>query len=493
MTINRLSALCAIFLLVSACGDDDGGGGGTDSGVDSAVPDTGADDSATGEDGATGDTGELRFWHLAAAAGTVDIYIDGEVAAPGVEFEQNSAYAAIDAGTHRLSVVPAGGALDDAAIDVMDFAIGAGERWTIIAAQLEEDGGFQALPVLEDAAPADGNVRLRVFHAAYAVGVAVDVHNATELTAPEIAMGVAQGEAAGAGVDVPAAALTIGLDIGAGAEAPGATDSIVDLLSGEIDEPVAGTQVLAGVISKPEGDETETELVFLVGDGANIHDETELEVAANARLWHLAPLAGMVDIYLDGELALEDVDFEGNTPYLPFSAGPVDVAITAADAPIGDAVISVDDYMLDAGTYHTIIAWQQEEDGNFQPLAIQEDRTAPADGSIRIRVFHVSYVVANAVDVFDAADDETALFSGVAQGTASEGSVEVPNAAYTLGIDITDPPDGTIDLTTAMPLDMPVDGAFLTIGVLSKPEADETETEVVFLINNGLHDEVELE
>lgn len=495
---NRLLLALALALAVG-CGDDDGDGT-TDAGgdEDAFVP-----TDAAPTDGGPGETGMLRLWHLADAAGDVDVFVDGEAFLEGFSFEANTAYTELPAGSYDLAVAPAGEGIGAAVIEVDGFALGAGESWTIIASQLDGDataeGAFAALPILEDTtAPGAGNVKFRLFHAAYAVENAVDVHDLSDLTAPEIAEDLAQGTAAADALEVPVAAYTFGFDVGASAEDLGAPDSIVDLISGALDEPVAGTSITAGVISKAEGEEVETELVFLIGDGENIHEETELEVAANARVWHLAPEAGDVDVYLNGALALEDFAFEANTAYLPFVEGTVDIAVVPADGDLAtDAVFEVADYALDAGTYHTIIAWQQDADegaaGAFQPLAIEEDRVAPADGNIKIRVFHVSYLVGNAVDVYNMADTAAPVLSGLAQGAANADALEVPNGAYTFGIDIDDPADDTVDLEMAMPLDMPPAGAFVTLGVLSKPDGGGDETEVVFLVNNGLHDEVELE
>jgi hypothetical protein len=41
--------------------------------------------------------------------------------------------------------------------------------------------------------------------------------------------------------------------------------------------PLEGALITIGAISKPEGEETETELVFLINDGPSIHDEIGLE------------------------------------------------------------------------------------------------------------------------------------------------------------------------------------------------------------------------
>ncbi|MEM9191346.1 MAG: DUF4397 domain-containing protein [Myxococcota bacterium] len=492
-----------MILALSACGDDDDTTV-PDGSVDGMVTPDGSPDGSPDGDATVGNMGQIRLWHLAAGAGSVDVFVNGNATLMGLEFEQNTAYIALPAGSYDFAVAPAGSPIDDAVITVDGFNLTAGTSWTIIATQLNADAtaadAFGALPIEEDtAAPDAGNVKVRVFHAAYAVPSAVDVHNLGDILAPELLEGLAQGTAAPMAAQLATGALTVGLDVGPMADMLGTTDGIVDLRSETIDAPPDGSLITMGVISKP-GDmagEDETEVVFLVGDGQNIHDEVELEAAANARIWHLAPEAGNVDIYLGGQLALSDVPFEGNTPYLPFGEGAVDVAVVPTGGAIGDAVINVAGFMLTGGEYYTLVAWQQDADETaanaFQVLPITEDRVAPMAGNIKVRVFHVSYLVPNAVDVYNVAMPGTAAIPGLAQGAVSDTALDIPNGAYTFGIDINSPADGTIDLQMAMPLDMPPVGSFVTLGVLTKPDGADNETEVVFLVNNGLHDEIELE
>ncbi|MEM1415170.1 MAG: DUF4397 domain-containing protein [Myxococcota bacterium] len=246
----------------SACGDDDGGGGDTDMGMD--VTDMG---------GGGGGTGEVRFWHLADEAGPVDIFVDGVAIDEGVDFEINSDYIEFDAGTLDIAIAPAGAGVGAAVIEA-SLPLGDGESYTIIAAQLgAEPAAFAALPILEDrSAPADGNVNLRVFHAAYGVPTAVDVHVVDEDTNPEVLAGLAQGTAAMMPVSAANAATTLGLDLEG--------DGTIDVQTEDALGPFTVDSVTIGAITKlvmEDGElEAETEIVFLPGEGGMIHDETEL-------------------------------------------------------------------------------------------------------------------------------------------------------------------------------------------------------------------------
>lgn len=211
------------------------------------------------------------------------------------------------------------------------------------------------------------------------------------------------------------------------------------------------------------------------------------------RIWHLAAEAGDVDVFVNGEPFLEGFAFEDVTGFEELDAGTYDVAIAPAGMGIGAAVLTVDGFALGEGERWTVAAIQVNEDpqaaGAFAVLPIEESATPPAAGSIRLRAFHAAFAVPQAVDVYEATTP-LLVFENVAQGAASGQAEDVPNGAYTLGLDVDR--DGAIDLQTEMPLDMPVDQASILVGVISKPEDGDVETEVVYVVNEGLHDEVGL-
>jgi len=229
------------------------------------------------------------------------------------------------------------------------------------------------------------------------------------------------------------------------------------------------------------------------GDGGDDDDD----ITAELRVWHLAADAGDVDVFVDGAPLLEGFAFEEVTPYQDLPVGSYDIAVAPAGMGIEAAVITVDGFTVAEGDRFTVAAVQLDADpaaaGAFDALAIDESGAPPSGTNIAFRIFHAAFAVPQAVDVYDAAAPDTALITGLAQGTAAGNALEVPNGAYTFGLDVTDPPDGTIDLQTGMPLDMPPDGSPVLLGVISKPEGEEVETEVVFVVGEGVHDEVELE
>ncbi|MEO0323822.1 MAG: DUF4397 domain-containing protein [Myxococcota bacterium] len=471
-----------------ACGDDDGTG-------TSGMGDMAVDMPAA-------DAGFIRVWHLADGAGDVDVFVNGAATLEGFGFEANTDYIELPAGSYDVAVAPAGMGIGAAVITVDGFALAAGERWTLIAAQTDADpaaaGALSILPVLESAtAPGSDEVEFQIFHAAYAVPGAVDVHNASDPLLGEIAAGVAQGSVAPMTVTVPNGAYAIGLDVD--------DDDTVDLVTeNPIDQPPGGTRVLVGAISKAEGDEVETEIVFLVGDGANIHDETELGAAefGTVRFWHLADEAGDVDIFVGGTAIATGVGFEVNTAFAPFLAGDLDIAIAPAGMGAGAAVISAN-LPLGEGENYTVIAAQLDADetmaSSFAALPILEDLSPLLASQVNVRVFHAAYGVPDPVEVH-AIDGDTnpEVVDNLMQGTAAAMAVAVPREdALTVGLDLDD--DGTPDVQTEDALGPFPDGIrFVTVGAITKLVMEggelEEETEIVFLPGDGamIHDETEL-
>jgi hypothetical protein len=215
----------------------------------------------------------------------------------------------------------------------------------------------------------------------------------------------------------------------------------------------AGTTVaLAGCASAPESTETETgesmgtETATEDGMGTGTGTETEMGTetgtedgtetgtdtgAAMVRVAHLSPNAPNVDVYVDGNAALEDVPFGAVSDYLELPAGAHTVEITAA----GDAETSVfeGEVTVEAETSYTVAAIGElgdEGDQPFEPLVLEDQNEPPGDDMARVRAVHAS-PDAPAVDITVASSGD-ALFDGVPYGES--GYVEVPAGDYTLQI-----------------------------------------------------------
>jgi len=150
---------------------------------------------------------------------------------------------------------------------------------------------------------------------------------------------------------------------------------------------------------------------------------------ASVRAAHLSPDAPDVDVYLDDEKVLSAVPFKTVSDYLDVPAGARSVRITAADDP--DTVVFEGDVEVAADTAYTVAAvGELEGEEEFEPLVLEDDRSAPDDDMARVRVLHAS-PDAPAVDITTAEDGSTLVDGAAYTDTAT---VEVPAGDYTLQV-----------------------------------------------------------
>ncbi|OVE84608.1 DUF4397 domain-containing protein [Natronolimnobius baerhuensis] len=173
------------------------------------------------------------------------------------------------------------------------------------------------------------------------------------------------------------------------------------------------------------------------GDDADDHtddtadesdDHDEMDETGAVRVAHLSPDAPNVDVWVDGEPALEDVPYRAVSEYLELPVGTAEVMITAAGDP--DTVVFDDELEVGDGDY-TVAALGElaEENEPFAPAVLEDDLSDPGDQA-RIRAVHAA-PDAPAVDI-TAADGEVVLFDDVAFGEA--GAAYVDPGDYTLEI-----------------------------------------------------------
>ncbi|WP_117595183.1 DUF4397 domain-containing protein [Haloprofundus halophilus] len=85
-----------------------------------------------------------------------------------------------------------------------------------------------------------------------------------------------------------------------------------------------------------------------------------------ARAVHASPDAPAVDVYIDGDAAVEGLEFQDVSPYLSVPAGTYQIAIAPAGAGEDQAVID-QEVSLEKGNY-SLAAIGQVSDGSIQPL-----------------------------------------------------------------------------------------------------------------------------
>ena len=215
-------------------------------------------------------TGRLRLAHFGVfpdgVDSNVDIWINGENSGIRFGFKDVTDYVELPAGEYDFAIVPAGGALGDAAATVDDFVVADGDSWTVFASgYVAPQAGQPALGIgafAEDNADLTDRVRLNVVHAAaLPVLDPVDVWVVDDTCAPvgsaPLLDDFAFGSVAGA-VDIPGA-IGVGFDIGGDATVD-ACFQVPDLGEGTIANVFAVNDV-AGAVSivaqLPEGNSAE--------------------------------------------------------------------------------------------------------------------------------------------------------------------------------------------------------------------------------------------
>ena len=215
--------------------------------------------------------------------------------------------------------------------------------------------------------------------------------------------------------------------------------------------------------------------------------ETETETSTSesdtgmVRVAHASPDAPNVDVYVDGNVVLEDVPFRAVSDYLDVPTGTHTVKITAA----GDeeTVAFEGDIEVGAGAY-TVAAIGEltSEDTEFQPLVVEDDVSDPGSDTARVTLVHAS-PDAPAVDV-TAGDGETVVFDGVAFGET--GTAEVPAGDYSLEIrGDTDSNDGEVVTTVDVTLEGGAVYSAFALGYLSPDDEPTDESFGLELVQNN--------
>jgi len=221
--------------------------------------------------------------------------------------------------------------------------------------------------------------------------------------------------------------------------------------------------------------------------GAGVAAAQDDQSDADLRVVHAVPDAPAVDVYVDGELAFEDVDFGNATDYQSVPTGTQTVTVTPADE--ADTVVFEGEVDVESGQATVAVGGELTDDGEELRVLALTDDADPAENESAVRLAHLA-PDAPTVDV-TVAESGDVLFDDVDFGNATEYET-VPAGDYTLEVrNATDDDDGevvaTIDVTvedgdayTAVATgyldteDAPVDEPF-TVEVYQDETADDEE------------------
>jgi hypothetical protein len=406
---------------------------------------------------------------------SVSVRVNGEVALQNVVFGQFTEYLTLGpAGSYRVEVLPTG-STTVAISATLDLANNT--DYTVLAVG---DGGNQPLSLLplvdDNSAPAAGQVKVRVVHAA---------PFANTLAATEVSVRDNNGAVVGGLERVPFKGASGYLAL------PAASYDL------KVATPDGNTTLID---PKPAALPAGGILTLVATGGANGYATGITAIAAGAapanplptftigpvkvRVAHFAPFAATAEgtavrVTVNGAEVLDNFRFRQFTPELELTQGAYQIQVF----PQGSSTAAITGTVeLDGNRSYTLAA---VGNGSLQPLALQrfEDRSAPPpSGSYALRIAHTAPFAATAaatsVSIRTDGGDVVAGLSSVPYGAASD-YLELPGG--TLDVKVASP-DGSVNLIDLAPLNLPAgavatayavgDGINQPLGIVAVPVGD---------------------
>jgi hypothetical protein len=382
----------------------------------------------------------LRAVHASADAPAVDVLLGAQTVAAGAQFKQAGSSASVPAGSSTLRVNLAGTATTAlsanvnlaenrayGAIAVGSAAPTAPAAQALAAVLIDDDG----------AAPAAGNVKLRVVHGPPLVP-AVDIY----VTAP--------------GVPLPATPTIAALAYRAIAPASGSAALQVPARSYRIRVTPAGqpTQIAfdSGSVALPAGGDL---LIVAVPAATGIAPISLLvapatgsafeikDMRAALRVAHLSPSVPAVDVFLKApgvansaaNRVLSGVVFPQDSGFLKIASGSYDASVAVAGSLTGVLNLNGAQFAASSSTSVFAIGLLNGAGGQALRLAAYSDDRAPLAGKAKVRVLHLS-PDAPAVDVVVLAGGVIASrpVTSLAFPNATATSLQLDPGSYTLAV-----------------------------------------------------------
>ena len=399
----------------------------------------------------------VQIIHNAAdpAAAAVDVYVNGALALDDFAFRAATPYLDLPADVNlSVAVAPGTSSSVDDALATFDLVLEDGETYVVVANGVLDPSAFAANP--------DG--RSTGFTLWVKQGVRESIRNRGGL-GYIVGHGVTDAPA----VDVRIRELGGRAEIASDAAYGDLTDhSVIPARSYTVDIAVAGTRtvvasydvdlnglggntavVLASGFLTPVTNQNGAgfALIAVLPDGTVVElpQEGSIPTTARAQIIHNAadPNVGLVDVYVNGGLALDDFAFRTATPFIDLPAGEpltIDVAPnTSADVSASLATFTA---TLEPGGSYVIIANGVLEPAGFAAnpdgrdtgftLFVKDDAREASTNANEVQFF-AGHAASDAPTVDIIARDVATLVDDAAYGDLT-GYIGVPAAAYTLDV-----------------------------------------------------------
>ena len=355
-------------------------------------------------------TALVRVGHLSPDAGPVDVWVDGSVALPNVDYLGFSDYLSLPEGDHQVQITPVGASSPIVIDETVTLADGV--AYSVIATGLASGGSnpIGATVLVDDRVPSGTNAKVRFVHTSPdAPPVDITLTDGTKLFSNVAFNGSASIEVGGGAYDLQVRLAS--------------TDTVV-LSFGDVAVGASTNYSVYAIGQVSDGSLTAIVTVDAPGTGSVTADLTPAN--GELRVAHLSPNAGPVDIWLDDAVVtgLTNVDFEAVSGYLSVSAASHRVRVFAAGTTTNPAIDAT--IIVDPNVSYTVAATGLASD--LQPIVLVDDRTPGT--MAHVRFVHAS-PDAPAVDV--EVDSGPTLFSGVTFRQATD-YLNVAGSTYDLNV-----------------------------------------------------------
>lgn len=365
----------------------------------------------------------LRITHASPDAPKVDVWLDGEKALQGVDYQQSSGKLMVPAGVHTVqieAILPDGTTatvLPETSLDLMENT-----EYNVVAtgkaALLGQGEPTSFMPAIStrDVSVIDG-VRVQAIHAAPdapTVDVFITAPNTDLMGVAPFADDLAFSMASNA-VEVPAGDYQIRIT--------DANDPMtVYYDSGSVTVPEGADWVAVATQNVGAGSSPVTLVVDTGTDALLVNDK---DTGSKIRVAHTISDAPGVDVWVNGtapnmDSPLYDVEFKAFTDYLSVAAGEYtfNVAVNGSDPVQVVDALSLTAPLVAGDTYTALAIGHLGDMQDNDELYVLKDNTRSIATAAKLRAIHASTLAGN-VDIYVSAD-----------ATPSDDDVILKNVAY---------------------------------------------------------------
>ncbi len=400
-----------------------------------------------------------------AAAAVVDVYINGALAVNDFAFRTATPFLDLPAGVDlEVGIAPGNSTGAQDIIATFDYNLADGETYVLVANGIVSGSGYNPAQPFDinvfapgrEAASVDGNVDILVIHGSTDAPT-VQVAETAVLGGAVVVSPFSFGEFTPDYLEVPAVDLTLEIQLPDGTpvvayDAPLATlglenAALVAVASGFLNPANNSNGPAFGVwVALPTG-------------GPLVQLPLATEPSARVQVIHNSAdaAAAVVDVYINGALAVNDFAFRTATPFLDLPAGvDLEVGIAPGNSTGAQDIIATFDYNLADGETYVLVANGIVSGSGYNPaqpfdinVFAPGREAASVDGNVDILVIHGS------TDAPTVQVAEVAVLGGAVVvppfsfGEFSSDYLEVPAVDLTLQVQL---PDGTPVVSYSAPL-----------------------------------------